>query len=773
MVIAQEITQVIRGTITDRETHQPLIGATVSIINDKIETGTVSDVNGNFRLNGVSVGRKSIKVTYIGYDALIYPDIIVTSGKEIVLQLSLVESVNKIQEVTINFDRKKDPTTTNNEMATVSSRSFNPDDTKKYAGSMGDPSRMASNFAGVISGNDSRNDIVVRGNSPNAMLWQMEGVNIPNPNHFGSTFNTGGPVSMLNANNLGKSDFFTGAFPAQYGNATGAAFDLMMREGNNEKKEFIGQVGFNGFELGAEGPLMKKNGGSFIFNYRYSTIGLMKALGANVGTGAAVPLYQDVNFKISLPLNKNNKVSLWGMGGMSSIDLLGKDVDTTDINFYGTRYENTKPRYRSGVVGLSFESKLNTKTWAKFTLAASHASSEYSVDSIASFIPTEVTYAKAKGDFSDNKYSAVLNLTHKYNSRVSLNAGFIHDISVIDYHNKIYYNGGTKDTDVVNTNETVQLSQAYTQLKCRLNVRLSMTAGIHAQYLAINNAIAVEPRVGMKYLVNEKLSLTAAYGLHNQMLPVYNYFVRNSAGKESNKDLKFIQSNHFVAGAEYLLGKQTKVKTEMYLQLIDQTPVQNYSSSYSALNDGASFNPSNKYDLISNGTGKNYGLEITIERYLNKGFYYLITTSFFQSKYKGSDGIERNSAFNTGHAANVLAGKEFKAGRNRIAYINIKLTSVGGRYLTPLDLTKSAAEGKAVYDLAKAYSEKMDAYFRTDMKIGIRKDFTKSSMEFAIDFQNITNHKNIFSQDYNKATNRIVYNYQQGFFPVPMFRFTF
>jgi hypothetical protein len=238
-------------------------------------------------------------------------------------------------------------------MATVSSRSFNPDDTKKFAGALGDPSRMAANFAGEVAGNDSRNDIVVRGNSPNAMLWQMEGVNIPNPNHFGNNFNTGGPVSILNANNIGKSDFFTSAFPAQYGNANGGVFDLVLREGNYEKHEFIGQIGFNGLEVGAEGPLSKKSKATYIFNYRYSTLAVMKNFGINPGTGAATPLYQDMNFKIAIPTKGKGKISFWGIGGVSAIDLLGEEVDTTEIDFYGSRDENTIPRYITGIISLS------------------------------------------------------------------------------------------------------------------------------------------------------------------------------------------------------------------------------------------------------------------------------------------------------------------------------------------------------------------------------------------------------------------------------------
>lgn len=143
-------------------------------------------------------------------------------------------------------------------MATVSARSFTVEETSRYAGSLNDPSRMAANYAGVSSTSDARNDIIIRGNSPLGVLWRLNGMEIPNPNHFGSLGTTGGPVSILNNNLLDKSDFLTGAFPAEYGNALAGVFDLQMRSGNNEKTEFLGQVGFNGFELGAEGPIGKK-----------------------------------------------------------------------------------------------------------------------------------------------------------------------------------------------------------------------------------------------------------------------------------------------------------------------------------------------------------------------------------------------------------------------------------------------------------------------------------------------------------------------------------
>ncbi len=770
---AQSNTQTVRGRIIDQESKQPLIGATVFIQIEATKLGSVTDADGYFKIQDVPLGRRNLQATYVGYELLSVPDIIVTAGKEVVLNLTMTEAIVKMNDVVVTYDRKKDPTVTNNEMAVISSRSFNPDETKKYAGALGDPSRMAANFAGVVAGNDSRNDIVVRGNSPNAMLWQLEGVNIFNPNHFGSNFNTGGPVSMLNANNIGKSDFFTSAFPAQYGNANGGVFDLVMREGNNEKREYIAQIGFNGFEFGAEGPFSKNSKASFIFNYRYSTLAVMKAFGVNVGTGAAVPLYQDMNYKIAIPFKNKSKLSIFGMGGISSIDLLAKDVDTTGVDFYGDVDRNQYPRYGKIVNGIAYEKNLGAKTWAKFTLANSYSSDRYTVDSL-NLSDEENTFLRARGRFTESKYSAVANITHKFNAKNSLHAGFTNDLTVFNYSNTDYYNRATIDSVRVKQNGNVNLSQAYVQFKHRFNARLTANVGVHVQYFDVNEQFVAEPRAGIRFAINDRSSINAGYGLHHQTLPIYNLFVKDQSGNTPNKNLDFMRSNHFVIGYENMFTQTLKFKVETYYQQLDQVPVNTFPSSFSMLNVGASFNPTDNVNLNNDGTGTNYGVEITLERYFNKGFYFLITGSVFDSKYKGSDGIERNTAFNSGYAANVLAGKEFKVNKKgSVVYFNLKLTTVGGRYFTPIDEAKSAAKGEVVFNDAKAFSEKQTDYFRSDVKIGYRKDFKKSSMEFGVDFQNITNHQNIFAQGFDRRRNRITNEYQQGFFPVPMFRYTF
>jgi hypothetical protein len=774
---AQLATQTIRGVIRDEVAQSPVIGASVMLIQAEGENpvGAITDVNGEFKITGIATGRHSFRITSVGYEEQRLSSIIVTAGKEVVLNVTLTEMVKELGEVVITADRKNDKTKTNNELALVSGRSFNVEDTKRYAGALGDPSRMAANYAGVVSGNDSRNDIVVRGNSPTGMLWQLEGLNIPNPNHFGSLGSTGGPVSMLNNNTLDKSDFLTSAFPSQYGNALSAVFDLRLREGNNEKHEFLGQVGFNGFEVGAEGPFSKNSKASYLLNYRYSTLGLFKALGINFGTGSAVPDYSDLNFKVAVPTGTKGKLTLFGILGQSDVTFLGNDVDTSNTNLYGTENSNTRVKYGTNIFGASYEHTLSPKTFAKLTLGASTTSQVFSGDSIS--IVTREAFLNGEAKFKTRKYSAVLNMRHKINAKHSLYGGVTVDLLNFDLFNRSIYNAGEFDTVRVNVKDQNNiLTQAYGQWKYRINKSLQLTTGLHAQHFSLNNQVAVEPRFGLQYTFRNGQSVSAGYGLNSQAQSTYAYYVQTPtpAGPAyTNKKLDFTKSHHFVLSYENRLSENLLLKIEPYYQSIFNVPVERNSSSFSVLNTGSNFANMDEDSLVNNGSGRNYGVELTLERYFNKGYYFLITTSLFDSKYKGSDGIQRNTAFNSHYVFNILAGKEIKIGANNVVSASIKTTFVGGKYISPLNLEESRRRGGAVYDERNAFSQRQNAYFRTDIRLTYRKELRKSTIEASLDLQNVSATKNIFQQTYNPRTNSLATEYQQGFFPVPLFRFTF
>ena len=771
-------TQTVRGRIMDESSKSSVIGASVILVRPESPVlGASADVDGNFKITGVPLGRQTFQVKAIGYEARMLANVIVTAGKEVVLDISLTESVVQQAEVEIIAKRSENKLVTNNEMALISGRSFNVDDTKRYAGALGDPARMAANFAGVIAGNDSRNDIVVRGNSPSGMVWQMEGLNIPNPNHFGSLTSMGGPVSILNNNNIAKSDFLTSAFPAQYGNGLSGVFDLKLRNGNNEKREYLGQVGFNGFEVGAEGPFSKTDPkkGSFLFNYRYSTLGVFQQLGIQFGTGNAVPYYQDLNFKINLPLSSKVTLSAFGMGGFSDINFEGNKEDTTGENLYGNENENTRVDYGTGVGGVSIDIQTSAKSNLKLIAGYATTSENFEGDSIST--ETRQAFLSGKARFRTHKYSFNGQYVYKVNAKNSVNAGFYNDAYGYDLFNKNVYRGVD---EVINVKKdgAWYLGQAYLQWKHRFSNRLSVTPGVHAQYTTQGEAFAIEPRVGARYNITENQSINIGYGLHNQMQSAYTYSVETPTVNGvllSNRDLGFTRSQHFVIGTDRVITSNTTLKAEAYYQFIDKAPVTRSASSYSALNAGVSFAPEDIDSLTNKGLGENYGIEITLERTFTKGFYYLITASFFDSKYRGSDKVWRNTAFNTGYVLNALVGKEWKLGTSgkRVLAVNLKFTTIGGRYLSPINFEDSRQAGEAIFDESRAFSQRQKEYIRADLKLAYRIEYAKSTLEFAVDLQNISGSQNVFNQQYNRRINKVVTQYQQGFFPVPFVRYTF
>jgi hypothetical protein len=768
---AQSPTQAIRGIITDMDSKEPLIGSIVQV--PELNLGTTTDETGSFKITNVPVGRYDIVISYMGYENQTLSDVIVTAGKEVIINPSLSEKINELDEVIVAYDRTEDKTVTNNDMTVVSSRSFNIEDTKKYAGSLGDPSRMAANFAGVSGANDARNDIIIRGNSPAGLLWQLEGLNIPNPNHFGSLGSTGGPVSMLNNNVLAKSDFMTSAFPAAYGNALSGVFDLRLREGNNEKHEFLAQLGFNGFEAGAEGPFSKSSKSSYLINYRYSTLALFQKIGLDFGTGSATPDYQDLNFKLNFKV-RNGNISVFGLGGLSDAKFLGNETDTTKLDFYSSRYENTIVNYKTGIAGISYGVNITPKTFSKLTLGISATEENYHGDSISNI--TLQTFARGNSIFKTQKYSLVYDISHKFNAKNTVSAGLTEDLIRENLFNEEILEGTIHRTYLETDNSSL-LSQAYGQWKHRFNDKITFKGGLNILHLSGNGAFALNPRAGFTYRVAGNQTINIGYGLVSRMQPLTLYSVQTPVEDkyiETNKNLGFTNAHHVVVGYDWLVSENLDLKAETYYQYLFDVPVEMNSSSYSAINSGDGFGPDLTDSLVNSGSGRNYGIELTAEKYFSNNYYFLVTASIFDSKYKGSDGILRNTAYNQHYVLNLLGGKEFLVGRKKNALgLDVKFTTAGGKYLTPIDLTASEAEGHSVYETNKAFSVQQDPYLRLDTKLYFRKNFRNASMEIALDLQNLTNHKNIFSQEYDEYSNTIVTEYQQGFFPIPSFKLTF
>lgn len=767
-LFAQNNKQNIRGIITDKLSQTLINGAIIQIINSEIKA--ISDEKGNYVLTEITPDRYEIKVSFVGYKEVVIPNVIVTSGKEVILDIMMEDEYKKLDEIVIKTSNKA---STINKLATVSARTFSTEEVNRFAGGRSDIARLVANFAGVSAPDDSRNDIVIRGNSPVGVLWRIDGMNVTNPNHFASVGTTGGAVSALNTNLLKNSDFFTSAFPAEYGNATSGVFDIGFRNGNSKKRETTLQMGvITGLEATTEGPINKEKGSSYLVGYRYSLAEVAQAVGVNIGV-TATPSYQDLSFKLNSGTSKFGKFSLFGILATSTISIDGEK--SGDLYGNGNQVDFVS---KIGIVGLNHFKQINPKSFISSTIGVNYSNTDqtsYDFDR-----PNNISYIKEVSNVAKTayNYSSIYNL--KLNSKLFLKAGIQDELIGLDLFYKTKQNSIDALKQIWDYNRFTNLAQAFVHGKFSFSEQLTLNAGLHSQKFFLNNSFSIEPRLGLKYAVNSKSSFSLGYGLHSQMQPINVYFLQtqNTDGSYAynNKNLDFTKSQHFVLGYDLQPFKDWRLKTEIYYQAISKVPVNTFSSSYSMLNTGSSFKADLEDNLINSGTGNNYGVEVTFEKFFSNGYYGLFTSSLYSSKYKGSDGVERNTAFNGKYVFNILGGKEWKVGsekRNKVS-TDFKFTNAGGRAYTPIDIAASQTSDHEVLS-ADAYSANTTNYFRLDIKGSyvLNSKNKKMSQSFSLDLQNVTNHKNMFSQTYDNQRMNLNTTYQLGFFPNIIYKLQF
>lgn len=779
-------TQVVKGMVLDAQAEYPLIGATVMVIGSDPIIGTSTGLDGSFRLENVPIGRQTLAVQYIGYKSITLPNVLVNTGKESVIQIKLEESVESLEAIVITGTTEKDLPI--NELAKVSARTFSLEETTRFSGGRNDVARLAASFAGVSAPDDSRNDIVVRGNSPVGLLWRVDGIPVPTVNHFATLGVTGGPVSALNTNLLRTSDFLTGAFPAEYGNANAAVFDVNFRNGNADKFEFTGQLSaFSGMEFMVEGPISKRKGSSFVASYRYGIASL-----AATGTSAA-PYYQDLSFKANFGEGKLGRFELFGFGGTSSIDFLADETQEDDL--FANPNQDAFINNQLGMVGISHLLRLNKTTYLKTAIGLSTNQNEYLQDNIIrDESGTPINKFRATNvDNADDRFTFSTTLNKKFNARWSLRAGYLGEL----YTPQLFAEDRDNRPDIPDedgdgvpdyfvtlrdVDENYYLGQTFAQAEYKFNDRLSTTFGLHSQFLTLTEDFSLEPRAAISYQFRPNQRLSLAYGLHAQSVPAPILFLEEETSpgetERTNDHLGFMRSHHFVLAYDRNLGDSWRLKAETYYQSLFDVPVESFPSSYSILNEGADFVFDERGSLVNEGTGHNYGLELTLEKFFSRNYYMLMTTSLFNSQYTGSDGIERSTAFNNQFVYNVLFGKEWAfgpGGRNAWTF-DTKLTTSGGNPYTEIDLDATRENGgREVLKEDQAFEQRYDDYFRWDVKFGVRINSAQKNIshQFFIDLQNVTNRQNQFVDRYNEVTDQINRVDQIGFFPDVMYRVQF
>lgn len=729
----EKTTQTIRGVVRDANSGEPLPFITVLLNNSTF--GAVTDSLGNFRITNVPIGRYDLHVSSLGYEPLIVREQLLTSAKEGYNEVALHEQVLSLDEVVVRPPVNKEQPL--NPMALAGARMFSVEETNRFAGGFDDPARLVSSFAGV-AGNLATNSISVHGNSPQFLQWRLEGVEIPNPTHFADMTGLGGGIfTALSSQVMGNSDFFNGAFPAEYSNALSGVFDMSMRNGNNQKHEHTVQLGLLGLDLASEGPLSRKNGSSYIVNYRYSTTGLVSGLMGDLNLK-----YQDLSFKLNFPTRKAGIFSIWGLGLLDNNR--AKPLEKEDWTTYSDR-EDVKTDLAKLAGGINHKIFLSKGTYLKSSLAATYSETKQYVTMI------DNQFIRPTVDIKNGDWNLVFNsyINKKFSNRHTNRTGVT--VTGLLYNLDFKLSETLTPTispikQVVKGDGSTVMVSAYSNSIFNITDKLSANVGLTAQLFTLNNNWAVEPRIGLKYKVAPNHALSAAYGLHSRREKLDYYFVKID-GKSVNTDLEFAKANHFVLSYDWRISKNIHLKVEPYYQSLFNVPVE----------DGTSFSIIN-YDLyyldkalVNKGKGRNYGVDITLERYLDKGYYWLLSGSVFDSKYTGGDGIWRDTRYNRGYIINGLIGKEWMVGKRKqnIFSANLRLSYQGGDRYTPVDIVASEGKHDIVFDETRAFSNQFPAALTSDITVSYKINQRKTSHEFSLKVLNIGGYTGQYGYIYN------------------------
>ena len=689
-----QINQTIRGQVCDVASGEPMIGVTITVENDRSSESrqarldgrvvtiegeangttmaTVSDVDGNFVINNVPVGRHSVRATYIGYEPVLLKEQLVSSGKELVLTLKMRESISELGEVVIKPRvNKQQPL---NEMAQVGARMFSVEEATRYAGGMADPARTASMFAGVATGG-ATNGISIHGNSPQMLQWRVEGVEVPNPNHFAEITEAGGGVfTSLNGTVLANSDFLTGAMPAEFGNALSGAFDMKMRVGNNTKYEHAIQVGTLGVDFASEGPLGKGSKASYLVNYRYSFLEIAKKLHA-INMENETLDYQDLSFKLNMPTKKAGTFAVWFTGLIDNYE-----NKVPDVSEWETLWDmnDSWSRQRNCAVGLNHSYRFKSGGSLHSSVAFTGAYRKLGVndyDTAMNMMP--------EMDGRNSQWNVIISTQHqhKFSSRYTMQNGFEHQH--LDFHtwmDYIHETGGPLYR-VYDSEGNTGLTRLYTNHKVALSSRLSTVAGVNVMWFNLNNQWLVEPRISLQYKTSPSSTLSVAYAINSRKETTDTYFVLMD-GKYPNNDLGLTRSHHISASFAQRLGENAMLKIEPYWQWLFDVPVEQ-GTTYSILNHRKFFQDR---ALVNEGAGRNYGIDLTLERYLKDGLYGMITATLFKSEYRDAQGQWHHSRHDRRYITNILGGKEWMIGKAKknVFGINGRLTMMGGDRYTPI-----------------------------------------------------------------------------------------
>lgn len=718
--------QSITGTVVDEVSGEPLVGATVQVQDS--ENGTSTDSGGRYELKTIRAGRATIQVSYIGYQTMTINDVWVKSGQITILDIELKRSFSDLDEVVV---------TAGNTLSSPGRIVINEEQINRFAATYYDPARLATTAPDVMVTNDQNNQISVRGLSPKYNVWRLEGAEIVNPNHLSNagTFldqpsATGGGVNMLSAQMLSGSEFLYSTFDNRYGNSVGGIFNMNLKSGNTEKKQFTAQASLIGFDFASEGPVREGSMATYAVNYRYSFTGLLTNFGVDFG-GESIG-FQDLAFNISTPVGEKSKLQFYGVGGLSYNDFEHKPFDDSEIekDRNDINYKNA-----TGIIGLNLKNSFSTG----------------SLNTTINFSAYDNSRKQSQYNSNDSVFSSgtimgeqtLLSLSSVYS--VYLGNGTLDFGTLINRYDyaKTFINAAYGESG---WNPKPQyLIRPYTSYLWRVTNRMQADFG-----LSMNtnlDYVSLDPRLNINYQLGQYHTLAMGVGLYSQLLNPYNYLYDNPNGAEEwqNEPYKFLSSLRYALGYTYeragsILSAELfyydfqKARRESQVVFVEP------------------YNQANAHTM---------GASLSAEKSFANQFYYRVGASLFDSQM-----AEQNTQFNSKYSVNAAGGKEWKIGgesRNNTFSVNMKFLIQGGQYFrdqTP-PTTFPARPGR---------SYKSNDFFRTDLRLMWTFNKSNRTSSIALDAQNLTNAQNESFRYYDSFTSQTETQYNLGLIPILTYR---
>jgi hypothetical protein len=750
-VSGQELGQTIRGKVKNQNTTKPLVGATISIFKlDILVSGSVTDSLGNFQILNVNPDRYKLSISFTGFSSF-EDELLVISGKESIVNASLIESSTMLKEVEIR-------SSTIEESAGVTSISM--EKSMRVPANFFDPVRMVTSYPGVVAANDQSNSIAVKGYSPNGLLWRLQGLDIVSPNHLANagTFSdkpvaNGGGVNVLSAQLLDRTDFYSGALPANYGNALSGVMDMKLRPGNKNKMQYTAQASLIGLDIAAEGPLDKNHRTSFVANYRYSTVGLLSQMGLDFG--GEVINFQDFSFHLDQQQKKGGSLSVFGFGGLSS-----NQFDAKPFDEWKEEKDHNTIDYDGKVYGIGFVNQF--KSFEKLSLSfGGSLSGQLQTRNLQSeVVPLPYAYIYSDQYSNDKRlFSSFFKAIYKLGANGTLEAG----LTANHLDNKLVSTTVTPlylDTFYPDINGTVagMLWQPYASWSQRLG-GWKLNAGLRYVNFTYNNASSFEPRLVLLRSF-AKSSMTLSYGLTGQWQQSQTYL------QLGNQNLGLTKANQFAAEYKHTFSRNLRLVSNVYYHRVFNVPVEPFVLRYSTLNQLEEFS---RNTLQNSGKGLNYGVEALLEKRYYNQIYFMVSGSLYRSEYNANEYYTR---FSGRFTSSFLVGKEWQKKRNNFG-INTRILYLGGLREAPIDQNLSSTIGSTQYSFQNGYSIQLPDYFRTDLRLSWRKNKAGYTRTFSLDIQNLLNTQNIAGHYFDTYLQTIKTKYQLGIIPVIAYRVEF